>query len=267
MKYVWMVAVLMCVVLTSSAFAQFTPRQLGMGNAATAVADDGGAWFQNPAGLGSLNVACQENKKWANDIIGFGGDSSDSFFGGTWSGFMPEKAQGFGAGYVDDSFTKMWGAGFGMDWGKTPFSVGINFLQNDPDDDCVDSSTFVDLGFMYKFARADADPVRVGLVVQDLFDDSDNGPFFNFGIAWPVNDQLLLAADIVDLSDQIDSRFNVGAEYLFGTQHEWAARAGAVDGDLTLGAGYAFANNWRIDAAWADTDVDSTWTVGAGLNF
>jgi hypothetical protein len=265
MKYVWMVAVLMCVVLTSSAFAQFTPRQLGMGNTSTAIADDGGAWFQNPAGLGSLNVACQPDKTWANDIIGFGGDSFDSFFGATWSGFQPAKRQGFGAGYIDGGNVKIFGGGFGMDIKNSPFSVGAAVEWFDPDGG--DSDTIVNLGGMYRFERADADPVRVGLVISDLFDQSDNGPFFDLGIAWPVNDQLLLAGDIVDLTDEIDAQINFGAEYLFGTEREWALRAGAVDGDLTLGGGYAFRNNWRIDAAWADTDIDSTWTVGAGLNF
>lgn len=265
MKYVWMVAVLMCVVLTSSAFAQFTPRQLGMGNAATAVADDGGAWFQNPAGLGGLNINCEEGKAWANDIIGFAGDSNDSFFGATWSGFQPAKAQGFGAGYIDGGNTKIFGGGFGMNWKDSPFSVGANLAWNDPD--AGDSDVFFALGGMYKFAREDADPVRVGLVINDLFDQSDFGPFFNAGVAWPVNERFLVAVDIVDLTDEIDTEFNFGAEYLFGDQYEWAVRAGAADGDLTLGAGYAFANNWRIDAAYADTDGDSTWTVGAGLNF
>jgi hypothetical protein len=265
MKHVWMVAVLVCVVLTSAAFAQFTPRQLGMGNTATAIADDGGAWFQNPAGLGGLNVACEENKKWANDIIGFGGDSSDSFFGVTWSGFEPAKAKGFGAGYVDGGNTKIFGAGYGQNWKSSPLSVGVNVLRNDPD--VGDSDTFFNIGFLYKFARPDADPIRAGLVISDVTDASDNGPFFNIGVAWPVNDQLLLAVDVNDLTDEVDSNFDFGAEYLFGKQYEWAVRAGSADGDLTLGGGYAFANNWRIDAAWADTDVDKTWTVGAGLNF
>ena len=62
MKSAWIVVVAVCVVLTSAAFAQ-TPRQMGMGGAAIGVADDAGAWFQNPAGLGALNVACPTEGK------------------------------------------------------------------------------------------------------------------------------------------------------------------------------------------------------------
>jgi hypothetical protein len=266
MKYVWMVAVLMCVVLTSSAFAQFTPRQLGMGNAAIAVADDGAAWFQNPAGLGGLNLACEDKKAWANDVIGSYIDSANNGLDLTWSGWQPKSAMGFGAGVMDiDNFGKFVGAGFGMNVKKSPFSLGANIIKIDPD--LGDSQTRFNLGLLYKFAVANADPIRAGLVLEDLTDESSNGPFLHAGVAWPVNKQLMLAMDIIDVTDEVDTTFNFGGEFLFGQQYEWAVRGGLRDGDLTLGAGYAFDATWRLDAAFADTDGDNILSIGAGLSF
>lgn len=266
MKYVWMVAVLVCVVLTSSAFAQLaTPRAMGMGNAATAVADDAGAWFQNPAGLAGLNVAAPEGKDWANDVIGAYADYGDTGFGVTWSGFQPAKGQGFGAGYVDAGDTKYLGAGFGMNWKDSPLAWGVNVLRNDPD--AGSSDTLFNIGLLYKAARTDAAPVRVALVVNDVTDETNNGPWFDLAVAWPATDKLLIALDAIDVTDEFDSTFNFGAEYVCGATNEWALRAGSNDSDLTLGAGYKFGNNWRADFGWADTAGDSVWTVGAGLNF
>lgn len=267
MKFVWMVAVLVCVVLTSTVFAQaLTPRSMGMGGAAIGVADDGGAWFQNPAGLAGLNLSPQDDKSWANDIIGAYGESSDNGFGVTWSGFRPAKAQGYGAGYFDlGGGDAAYGVGFGTQWKDSPLSLGISAVRWDPD--FGDQTSYPSVGFLYKFVRADAAPVRLGLVVRDVTDRTNNGPYFDFGVAWPVSDSLLVAADFVDATDEVDSMFNFGAEYVCGAANEWALRAGSADSDLTVGAGYKFGNNWRADFAWADTAVDSTWSISAGFGF
>jgi len=272
MKSAWVVVVAVCVVLTSAAFAQ-TPRQMGMGGAAIGVADDAGAWFQNPAGLGALNVACPtEGKEWAADAVAAYADAGDAdawlLTGSAWK---PADRWGIGAGYVDgDEYGKSYGIGYGANWKTSPLSWGANLVVEDPDD--AGSDTYFNLGFMYRFAVPEKAPIRLGLLIEDVTDQSDNGPYFDLGVAWPVAPQWLVAADITDITDETDDGpyFSGGVEYSFvGTG--WKARAGFADTgdghDLTLGAGYAFGNQWRVDAAWQNADEDDIWSVGAGYTW
>lgn len=316
MKSAWVVA-LVCVVLASGVFAQslmgpsaiVSPRSLGMGGVGIGVADDGAAWFQNPAGLGALNLCPAEGKKMANDIIGNINDTGDSGFGLTWSGWNPEKKQGFGAGYfkseisagIEDVFSaslenKQFGVGYGAALKNSPFSWGVSVVRSklDASIDILgedfsgdDSSTMWNLGFMYQFVQPEKAPIRVGLTINDLtsetlaakFDDDEDeivseevGPFWNLGVAWPVAPQWLVAVDVTDITGEFEDGpfFSGGVEYCFADS-PLKARAGLIDTgdghDLTLGAGYTFGNQWRVDAAWANTDVDNTWSVGAGFNF
>jgi hypothetical protein len=268
MKYAWMVAVLVCVVLTSCAFAQdinFTPRSLAMGTASVAVANDAGAWFQNPAGLASLNVAVPAGKQWANDVIGAYADSGDSAWGFDWAGSLPSQGIGVGAGYADLSDSKDYGVGFGMKFKTLPLSWGVNVVRNDPD--AFDTTTYFNAGLMYKFVGPKAGPITAGLMVNDISNEFGGGTTFTLGLAAPVIDKLSLAVDAIDITSKIHSMINFGAEYKLGEKSEWTVRAGDWDGDLTLGAGYALPNNWRLDAAWADTTGDATWTVAAGFAF
>jgi len=261
-----------CVVLTSAAFAQFSPRSIGMGSAGIGVADDAIAWAQNPAGLGALDLKCQENKLWAADVIGAYGHMNDnSAWSVSGSGWQPAMGMGVGAGYlnVQDSSTAI-GAGFGMALKQMPLSLGASVKSVNPDGP-GDTNTLIDVGAMYKFPQPLNAPIRVGLVARDITDQVKTS--FDVGIAWPATPKCLVAVDVVDLADDLGfgARFNAGVEYKFGQMNEWTARIGEFDnGDsnkLTLGAGYALANNWRLDAAWADGEGSSTWSVGAGVGF
>lgn len=258
----------MCVVLTSAAFAQISPRSMGMGGTGVGVANDGVAWGQNPAGLGALDLKAPEGKTWGNDAIGAYADSGSSdAWSASWSGWQPAEAQGFGAGYADNDYSKMFGAGFGMALKNSPLSFGVNVYSVDPD--MGSSKTYFDLGAMYQFVQPEKAPIRVGLVARDIADEVQTT--FDLGVAWPAAPDWLVAVDILDVTDEFNTAFNAGLEYKFGDLMEWTARIGEVDNgtdnNLTLGAGYAFANNWRVDAGWVDTDGDSTWSVGAGFGF
>jgi hypothetical protein len=271
MRNVWMAAVLVCVVLASGAFAQgtlFTPRSLGMGSAVIGIADDGGAWFQNPAGLAGLNLTAEEPKLRANDIIATYGQADAHSCGLTWSGFEPSTAKGVGAGYCDaGGGHKVLGAGFGLNVPELPLAWGMNFIYDEPGGVLATTTQF-DLGLLYRLARANAAPIRAGLVVRDLSNSSGNGLMFDLGIAWPATDRFLVAIDAIDVTNRADNLVNFGTEFRFGEQGEWTLRAGSNDSVMTLGAGYAFPrNSFRLDAAWADTDVNATWTAGVGLTF
>lgn len=294
MKSAWVVAVLLCVVVVSGVSAQvltsistitgITARQQGMGNVGVAVADDGAAWWQNPAGLASLNIPCMEGKDWANDAIGTWSDLDEiTGLGLTWSGYQPSKRMGFGAGVSDiEDIGTFYGAGFGMAIGTSPFSAGISVERASFDtfgssETCEDGrdETLFNLGLMYSLPLSECAPLRLGLVVEDITNQSDLGPFYNFGVAWYATPALLLAADVVDITDETDDGpfFNFGAEYAFGTDMAWKARAGIADtllsdcSNLTLGVGYKFVNNWRLDASWQDLGDSDAISVSAGYSF
>ena len=270
MKAAWVVAVVVCVVLTSAAFAQsgMSVRSLGMGNTVTGQANDAGAWFNNPAGLGALNLTAQEGKTWANDAAaGFADTGNETMWGATWSGWQPAKGMGIGAGYFDGDHSKTYGAGFGMAIKNTPLSLGADVSVVDPS--AGSSTTYFDLAALYQFAQPEKAPIRVGLVAVDI--TGEDKTTFDFGVAWPAAPNWLVAVDVNDITDEYETTFDAGAEYVFGAQAEWAARIGetddGADNNLTLGVGYKFANNWRLDAAWIDGNTDDTLAVSAGFGF
>jgi hypothetical protein len=248
-----------------------------MGGAGVGVCDDGAAWYQNPAGLGALNVGpCQKGQEWANDAIGsFGKAFDDNDWGITWSGWEPSKQMGFGAGYgkIDGSHSNSgdaYGAGFGMALGSSPFSAGINIERLNPEESS-DPTTF-GIGVLYKWSQQGKPaPVRIGLTCNDVTNQTYNGRTFNVGVAYPVTTDLLVAVDWNSFNDSDNRMFDFGGEYALGQSHEWRIRAGDLDTGsdhvLTLGAGYAFKSPWRLDAAWADTSNGNTWQVGVGVGF
>jgi hypothetical protein len=283
MKSLWIVAVLVCVVLTSGVWAQsmvnVSPRAAGMGGAAIGVADDASAWYQNPAGLGALNLSCKPGSEYASDAMAaWASNNDDSAWGVTWSGWKPKDKMGFGAGYgwLHDTGSA-YGAGFGASFKSFPLSLGANVMGINPDGPDEDQ-TIINLGAMYLCNQGQGKaPIRLGLTVGDVTNQYDDGAVWSAGIAWPATPELLVALDVVDIGTAWNNNalFSGGVEYACGKAKEWRARAGFMgtedeDGDtstrLTLGAGYA-AKDWRVDVAWVNTDPDSTWSIGLGTHF
>lgn len=274
MRITWAAVVVACLAWTAIAGAQSfptTPRAMGMGNAVIGVADDGGAWAQNPAGLGALHVRTQDAKNWGNDvIIGLGKVSpgNDTGLGINWSGWNPTSTMGFGAGYNDMGNTTAFGAGFGMGYKNSMFSWGVDVMRlerNFRDD------TVFDFGAMYRFVRPGQANTRLGLKLFDVTNATDDGPQLGLGVAWPASDDLLVAVDVVDVTGESASGpfLNGGVEYKLGQAKEWRARGGLFDGGdghkLTLGVGVVLPKV-RLDLGYMDTN-NSTWMVGAGFDF
>lgn len=289
MRSVLVVSVLLLVVVATGAFAQeialSTARSLGMGNTRIGIANDGAAWYQNPAGLGMMNRKPMDGKTWANDAIGTyfqiasddgtssscAASDSQSAWSLTWSGWDACKKYGAGAGYGNiTDVGNAWGAGFGITFPKFPLALGISGTEISPDGPCVDSEFLWNVGAMYEFTQKNCAPIRIGALVRDVTSRLDDGPFLDLGASWAVIPNLLIALDVDDATSQIKTRWNAGAEYGFGTCHEWTARAGVTElvdnHDLTLGLGYDY-QTWRLDAAWVDTRDSSTWSVGVGYSF
>lgn len=274
MKIMWAAVVVVCLAWTAVAGAQSiptTPRAMGMGNAVIAVADDGGAWAQNPAGLGALHVRTQDGKTFGNDLIlGLGkiNPGNDTGVGINWSGWNPSSKMGFGAGYNNLGDTTMFGAGFGMTYRDSMFSWGADLMRLETD---FGNDTVLDLGAMYRFARSEKASTRVGLKIFDATNATDAGPQLGLGVAWAASDDLLVAADMVDVTSESASGpfLNAGMEYKLGQEKQWRVRGGLFDdGDghkLTLGAGLILAKV-RFDLGYMDTN-NSTWMAGAGFDF
>jgi len=284
MKSVWVV--LVCVVLASTAFAQipvgFSPRAVGMGMAGIGVADDASAWFQNPACLAALNVPVQEGETWGHDVSASYASIVDvvDTWRVSWSGWQPEGNVGVGAGYLNVNTPGPTlvglGAGVGKGIGSTPLSLGLNVVQLQA---VGTTRTLLNGGAMFRIGQGDRKPIRIGLTAIDLTDELNAGTFLNAGVAWPIMDNLLLAVDAIDLTEQISAigiHANGGLEYRFGSNDEWAARVGlvdfgipAIDPLITAGLGFS-QGRWRVDGAWMEapaSGLESTWTIGAGMCF
>jgi hypothetical protein len=239
-----------------------------MGSTGIGVADDAAAWFQNPAGLAALRPQCEtEDELWAAEVTaGYGKVLGENAGVINVSGWQPANLIGAGFGYGDVEDTgRAWGIGFGMNYRQSPFSFGLNFLRDDPA--VGDPETSLNLGLMYRFEQPDKDPLRLGLYVRDLTDVYDNGLMWDLGLAWPATNELLIAVDVRDITNEIDTEVNAGAEYWFGPDRDWALRAGVNDNlvgtDFTFGMGYVFSKDVRIDASVVDSDPDTTWNIAA----
>lgn len=284
MKSAWVVAVLVCVVLAGTAWAQvpvlpvgFGLRNLGMGMTGTAVANCSAAWYQNPAGLTSLAPAPQEGKDWAHSVeasyISIGGVKSSPFdhFDAVrvnWSASNAEDRVGVGAGYmhIDLPFSlgvAVAGAGAGIGIGDSGISLGANVVNINPSFVIpIPDETLLGLGAMYV-----RDPLRIGLTYTNVTEENYAGFFpipstLNAGVNWDVTSNLTVAVDILDILEDLQDTFgpgapgihwNAGAEYRFGA---FALRGGLFDLDIsgldmfwTAGVGYNF-GRYRVEGAW-----------------
>jgi hypothetical protein len=152
------------------------------------------------------------------------------------------------------------------------------------DPDAASGETIFNIGLMYRFDQPEGGPVRLGLVVSDVTNQTKEtitvasmsktvgGAEVALGVGWPVTDTLLLAVDVTDITNRTDSGpfVSAGVEFKAGEANQWRLRAGLVDTgdghDLTLGAGYLW-KNWRADFGWEETDPGHLWTVGGGVHF
>jgi hypothetical protein len=274
MRSTWAAVVVLCLALTAVAGAQTlpsTPRAMGMGNAVIGVADDGGAWAQNPAGLAALHVRTQGGKDWGNDMIlglGKAQGSDGTGLGLNWSGWNPSRSMGAGAGYNDMGGTKVFGAAFGMAKSGSMFSWGVDVMRLEKN---YRDDTVFDVGAMYRVERAGKASTRLGMKIYDIADATDDGPQLGLGVSWAATEDMLVAVDVVDVTSQTNSGpfLNGGVECKVGNEKDWRVRGGLFDDghghDLTLGVGVVLAKV-RLDLAFMDTD-NSSWMAAAGFDF
>lgn len=254
-------------------------RAVGMGGAVVGVANDARAWVFNPAGLPGINLTAEPGGSW-DGLAGIAwgtnrGTKNDTMSLSASMKRTPDSNWGVGVGYLDSekAFSAM-GAGYGYQFKDSPLCVGASVYRVDPDFVGASAETAFDLGFMYSFAIEDREPVKVGAVIRDVTQDLFAGAkrTFDAGASWKVAPQWLVAVDITDITDESNAGpfISGGAEYTFGTNMEWQARAGFADDgqdhNLTLGAGYNF-GKWSVDAAFVNIKGGDFWTIGGSVGF
>jgi len=287
MKSRWFLAALLVVALSGSVMADaqtfnaagplfMTPRQIAMGNAAIGVADDAGAWYQNPAGLAALNLTAAEGKNWAHDAIlsnGFTPAGTDyNILNGSWSGWKPAEQFGIGGGLSRwPEFINFGGLGVGTQFRHTKLLVGANFTHYNIEHVLPPqgvSFTSYNVGLMYPFS----DTFKLGVRANNLSMVWSRKRFYDAGIGWRIGSRLLLAADATDVSNISDDGpyFNVGAEFKAGKNMDLRAgmRDDGTEHNLAAGLGIRLNKSWRIDGAYTGmTNDEHYWIVGAGLSF
>ncbi len=271
------VTVVVLLLISTAAFAQYTTtvlvegialvpaRQMGMGGVGVAAADDAGAINYNPANLASLNIGPPANgydpsvSPWNWQLAGtaeIGGELD--YWGAHLVGNNPQSNWGVGASYQAISpgtDYDWWLAGTGAQLGGSNFQWGVSVM----DGDLYSGETTFNVGLLYTQQLPAGPPLRVGFTAEDVTDEFGEGPFFNVGIAYPLrvsgDQQLLLAADLLDATDEINSIINVGVE--FQPCANWAIRGGLIDTDnATAGLGYD-AGAWQVDLAWQESPSSS----------
>ena len=286
MKFARIAIVLAVLAIAASAYCQsfsqglVSVRQLGMGGAGIAVADDAYAWIQNPAGLPNLQ-APEANGKWRFNTVAGSSFSSHDFDCGeleirdwTISAVDPNRKWGVGGGlgfFANDAdgITTGWGVGAGTRYGEnSPWSGGISYANVTRPRFFMDGDRFFEtdnifmVGWMYDVRLTDHSPVRLGLVVSDLTDQIQRQ--FNFGASFWITPNLLLATDFVGIGS-FDRTWNAGAEYRFPGWN-WCLRAGDNDGRFTFGGGYRY-HDWYADYAHTEKDGQRINAVSIGYEF
>ncbi|MBU0606868.1 MAG: hypothetical protein KKI08_03235 [Armatimonadetes bacterium] len=295
MKLRFVAVVLACVLLATGAWAQFavgiSPRVTGMGGAGVGVADDAAAWWMNPAGLAKLGVPVPDGAEYGTQaLLGYVNQDDHDAYMLTMSGWKPSGGFGYGLGYanlkqpqhsyyyteqMDDYYSLQHVFGMGMGAAlSSNLALGLNLATYTFMDQYYGECSTAQFGEAFDVTEFGAGLMyrggdfSVGLVADDIFDRSGAGTIWSLGAGWKATDNLLVAVDAYDLSDEWDDGVAVsgGVEYRVPDgNRQWFGRVGMMDaGDdhwLTVGVGMQ-GRSWHVDFALVDSDPDATWSIG-----
>lgn len=266
------VVVLLAALVTAAAASEATDaRVLAMGGVRAGLANGASSFLDNPAGLPDVDTFGLRLSPWPMIVSGsttldadvdmwsvLGAGRNQAGTQGVGAGFWHASAPGWDADFI--------GAGYGLDLFGPDTALGIAVIHQDrtstvtPVQNGDGDATVFNLGVMKRLS----DPVntwRVGLVARDVTDEWGNGPTFDLGASVDLPAGLLVAADLVDLTDEVDSRVNLGAQWAIPLTSV-LVRAGLADGDLTAGVGYRV-SGFELSAGWADFAGGDEFQVSA----
>jgi len=255
------VTIVALLLVATVAFGQ-TARYMAMGGAGIAAADDAGAVSLNPANLASLNIAppaglsSSIEKPWDWQVAGsieVGGDLDYKAL--HLAGCNSQNKWGIGAAWQQMDVlgivgVDLWSVGFGAEaghrwsWGLSAQNLDLELLG------LSGSETLFSGGMLFEIPIRNGSPIRIGLTATDLTDETNVGPWFSIGASTMLAEGVLLSADMVDVTDEIDSYLNIGLEC--GLSDNSVLRAGLSDGDITAGLGYD-GGVWKLDVAWLES--------------
>ena len=246
---------------TGVSYAEVGTRQMGMGGAAVAVADDATAIYYNPAGLPQLEKRGLSLSSLVDNAKRGRIDYDDTLI-------YTEPARGYGAwglyflnaGYRGRGWTNP-EYQYGLSWGKEifrGFSIGAGgqYIYSEykikGTYEASDDNGSLDLGLLYK-------PVRwfsAGLLVQDANEPKlwGRGRRVNVrpGIAFRPHKRFLMVYDIYDAADSVKLEHSFGLEWWLSGY--FALRAGGYHDDPTGGLGIKIITkrglDYKIDYAY-----------------
>ncbi len=289
MRYALVVLVLLAVVPANAQNAwSFEARSLAMGNVVVPVANDSASWLQNPAGLPWMRpsgVESQDATSRVSATTDLGGDADT--IGVNYSARDEEMRRGWGAGYWElgkyevapmvSLAIERFGAGYGTRV-TDELSVGLTVAQVDFDwtlpvmmyplvsanaiNAYQGKETIFDLGLMYRQLTGDAE-VKWAVVGRDL---ADSMTFTIDAGASVASNGVLVGVEMRDATDEVNSIFNVGAEWRPRQEPRLTVLAGLADGNTTYGLGWDF-DRWSISIARQHLDWNTAAAVSVAGSF
>lgn len=238
-------------------------REMAMGFTQVGLGDGPNSFLSNPAGLPRL--ADYNRGMKATAAIGARVDDEN---GDAWSALYSagsgSKPIGWGAGFWQTDSgsveTDYFGLGFGGEIMRAGgLTGGISMINRNVSANAVgsaqagldDDSTIFNVGLMYH-AIPGAETVRLGARLNDVTDELPGDVTVDLGASARLPEGVLLAVDVRDVGDEVDTTVNIGAEYELPNTG-LVLRAGAADGDFTAGGGYRW-GMWEAAIGWADLD-------------
>ncbi len=236
----------MLVLVVLPAQAQWTARSRGMGNTMVAVGNDSAAAANNPALLPSI-AADSLVSPWPN-LLSVGAEVGGDYNELTVNFASRDAAgvRGWGVGFDTMGDLDTYGAGYGQ---TCTFVDGLAWgVSGVSVDDGVDDE------FIYNFGLAFDVPLPASRLVlgAEVIDIGDQfNTMYHVGAAYYMPLNLTLALDVLDVDDA--GIINFGAEYAGPGMGGYVVRAGSADGDLTAGVGREF-GPFAVDVSWTDLD-------------
>ncbi len=243
-----------CSLFTAVSYAEVGTRQMGMGGAAVAVADDANAVYYNPAGLSQL-----EKRDFSISSLVNNAERDRIDYDDTVIYAEPDRRYGawglyfLNAGYRGRGWSEPENQ-YGASWGKEifrGFSIGAGgqFIDARHKTSGVSEETeddlSLDLGLHYR-------PIRwfsAGLLAQDVNEPKVFGVLRRMnvrpGIAFRPHKKILIAYDIYDLENFVGLEHSFGMEWWLSRY--FAFRAGGYHDDPTGGLGIKIITRRGID--------------------
>lgn len=247
-------------------------REVAMGFTQVGLGDAANAFVANPAGLSSLPESNGGMKSLAAFSVRVDDEDGDAW-SALYSASSGSKPIGWGAGFWQTDMgsveSDFFGVGFGgrlvrngeLTGGLSLINASRSGQVSAAQDGLDDDTTSLNVGLMYHLMPATG-RVRVGAVVNDVTDELPGDVTVDLGASVLLPQGLLVALDVNDVADEIETTVNVGAEYALQGSGV-LLRAGAVDGDLTAGGGYRW-REWEAGLGWADLDGGDMVVLSVG---